>query len=296
MSNYSSEQEFYPDNCDEEMSILDILIVLAEQKKLIIGTVLLFTLAGLLYAFFLTEPKYSSEVQMMPLTFSVLDNGDFAVQMPGNIVSGVIMSNATFDAVIDEFGLLKTKDGGSQSRITAIRELEKDIKVDIDKNNSVITLKVDAAEPETAMKMAGFIYDRTVGTLEEMGITATISNKDAYLEGVIKKKINEIEKNSSDGGGNSRITSLLDLYTMLTQYDVNRKIKDKSPMVIQLISPASLPDEKAPQGRGKIVALSALLGLFCAAMLAFARHFWKSSDEDAATAEKKKRLRMLLRS
>lgn len=48
MSNYSSEQEFYPDNCDEEMSILDILIVLAEQKKLIIGTVLLFTLAGLL--------------------------------------------------------------------------------------------------------------------------------------------------------------------------------------------------------------------------------------------------------
>ena len=296
MSNYSSEQEFYPDNCDEEMSILDILIVLAEQKKLIIGTVLLFTLAGLLYAFFLTEPKYSSEVQMMPLTSSVFDNGDFAVQMPGNIVGGVIMSNATLDAVIDEFGLLKTKGGGSQSRITARRELEKDIKVDIDKNNSVITLKVDAAEPETAMKMAGFIYDRTVGTLEEMGITATISNKDAYLEGVIKKKINEIEKNSSDGGGNSRITSLLDLYTMLTQYDVNRKIKDKSPMVIQLISPASLPDEKAPQGRGKIVALSALLGLFCAVMLAFARHFWKSSDEDAATAEKKKRLRMLLRS
>lgn len=295
MSNYSSEQEFYPDNCDEEMSILDILIVLAEQKKLIIGTVLLFTLAGLLYAFFLTELKYSSEVQMMPLTSSVLDNGDFAVQMPGNIVGGVILSNATLDAVIDEFGLLKTKDGGSQSRITARRELEKDIKVDIDKN-SVITLKVDASEPETAMKMANFIYNKTVGTLEDMGITATVSNKDAYLEGAIKKKINEIEKKSSDGGGSPKITSLLDLYTMLTQYDENRKIKDKSPMVIQLISPASLPDEKAPQGCGKIVALSALLGLFCAVMLAFARHFWKSSDEDAATAEKKKRLRMLLRS
>ncbi|MCC8059166.1 Wzz/FepE/Etk N-terminal domain-containing protein [Cloacibacillus sp.] len=294
MSNYSSEQELYPENCDEEMSILDILIVLAEQKKLIIGTVLLFTLAGLLYAFFLTEPKYSSEVQMMPLTSSVLDNGDFAVQMPGNIVGGVILSNATLDVVIDEFGLLKTRGGGSQSRITARRELEKDIKVDIDKN-SVITLKVDASEPETAMKMAGFIYNKTVGTLEEMGITATVSNKDAYLEGTIKKKINEIEKKSSDGGS-PKITSLLDLYTMLTQYDENRKIKDKSPMVIQLISPASLPDEKAPQGRGKIVVLSALLGLFCAVMLAFARHFWKSSDEDAATAEKKKRLRMLLRS
>lgn len=295
MCSYSSKQELYPENCDEEMSILDILIVLAEQKKLIIGTVLLFTLAGLIYAFFLTEPKYSSEVQMMPLTSSVLDNGDFAVQMPGNIVGGVILSNATLDAVIDEFGMQKTKDGGSQSRITARRELEKDIKVDIDKN-SVITLKVDASEPETAMKMANFIYNKTVGTLEDMGITATVSNKDAYLEGAIKKKINEIEKKSSDGNGSPKITSLLDLYTMLTQYDENRKIKDKSPMVIQLISPASLPDEKAPQGRGKIVALSALLGLFCAVMFAFARHFWKSSDEDAATAEKKKRLRMLLRS
>ncbi|MCD7953727.1 MAG: Wzz/FepE/Etk N-terminal domain-containing protein [Synergistaceae bacterium] len=295
MSNYSSEQELYPENCDEEMSILDILIVLAEQKKLIIGTVLLFTLAGLLYAFFITEPKYSSEVQMMPLTSSVLDNGDFAVQVPVNIVGAVIMSNATLDAVIDEFGLLKTKGGGSQSRIIARRELEKDIKVDINKD-SVITLKVDASEPETAMKMAGFIYNKTVGTLEDIGITATVSNKDAYLEWAIKKKINEIEKKSSDGGGSPKITSLLDLYTMLTKYDEISKIIDRSPTVIRLISPASLPDEEAPQGRGKIVALSALLGLFCAVMLAFARHFWKSSDEDAATAEKKKRLRMLLRS
>lgn len=293
MGNYSDGQELFPDNCGDEMSILDILIVLAEQKKLILSTAILFTLAGLLYALFFTEPKYSSEVQMMPLTSVVLDKGDFSVQMPGNIVGGVIMSNATLDAVIDEFGLMKAKDGGSQSRVAARKDLEKEIKVDVDKNG-VITLKVDAPQPEEARKRANFIYGKTVAMLEEMGITATVDNKEAYLEKTMREKFSKMEKDAANASDTSKIASMLELYTMLTQYDENQKIKNKNPMVIQLISPASLPDEKASQGRGKIVALSALLGLFCAITLAFVRHFWVSAGEDAVTAEKKARLRALL--
>lgn len=293
MVDYLNKQEFFPENCDDGMSMLDILIVLAEQKKLIIGTVLLFTLAGFLYALFLTEPKYGSEVQMMPLTSTILNEGSFSIQMPGNVVGGVIMSNATLDAVIDEFGLMKKKNGGARSRIAARKELEKDIKVDIDKNG-VITLVVQAPSPEEAMKMAGFIYDKTVAALEEMGIMATISNKNAYLEKAIRDKLSAMEKGSPKEGDNSKIASILELYTMLTQYDENQKIRGKNPMVVQLISPPSLPDEKAPQGREKIVPLSALLGLFCAVSLAFLRHFWKSAGEDVAVAEKKARLKKLL--
>lgn len=293
MGNCSDKQGMFLDDCNDEMSLLDILIILAGQKKLILSTVLLFTLAGAIYAFFLTEPKYSSEVQMMPLTSFVLDKGDFSVQMPGNIVGGVIMSNATLDAVVDEFGLMKTKDGESQSRVTARKELEKEITVDVD-NNGVITLKVDAPQPEEAMKRANFIYGRTVAMLEEMGITATVDNKEAYLEKTMREKFSKMEKDAANASDTSKIASMLELYTMLTQYDENQKIKNKNPMVIQLISPASLPDEKVPQGRGKIVALSALLGLFCAVTLAFVRHSWISAGENAATAEKKARLRALL--
>ena len=80
---------------------------------------------------------------------------------------------------------------------------------------------------------------------------------------------------------------------MLSQYNENQRIKDKSPMVLQLVSPASTPDEKEPQGRGKIVVLATLLGFFCAVTAAFLRHFW-TAPGDPETAEKKNYLRKLL--
>ena len=144
MDNYKN-MEMLPEDDGDEMSMLDILIVLAEQKRLIAAATILFALAGLAYAIFFTVPKYSSEVQMMPISSNVIDKGEFSVYMPANIVNGIIVSNAMMDAVIDEFKLMN-KDGKAVSKIAARRELEKDIKVDADKNG-VVTLEVKADAP-----------------------------------------------------------------------------------------------------------------------------------------------------
>lgn len=291
MDNYKN-MEMLPEDDGDEMSMLDILIVLAEQKRLIAAATILFALAGLAYAIFFTVPKYSSEVQMMPISSNVIDKGEFSVYMPANIVNGIIVSNAMMDAVIDEFKLMN-KDGKAVSKIAARRELEKDIKVDADKNG-VVTLEVKADAPDKAMKIADFIYEKTNAALQKMGVSAAITDKNAFLKKTIKDKFDEIQKLETPQNDTSKMASVLELYTIISQYDENKKIKDKSPVVLQLISPASIPDEKAPQGRGKIVALSTLLGLFCAVTLAFARHFWKSCENDPVTAQKKALLKKLI--
>lgn len=57
MDNYKN-MEMLPEDDGDEMSMLDILIVLAEQKRLIAAATILFALAGLAYAIFFTVPKY----------------------------------------------------------------------------------------------------------------------------------------------------------------------------------------------------------------------------------------------
>lgn len=275
----------------EELSLLDILIVLAEQKKFIACVTVLFAVAGLAYAFFFTEPEYKSEVQMMTVNSRIIGDGELSVYMPGNMVDAVVSSNSMRDALIAEFDLTNAA-GRTVSKEAAMRELGKNVKVDAGRNG-LITISVTSPSPERSMKMADFIYRRTDAALLAMGVTSTIETRDAFLAKTIKEKLDEISRSEASDEPNARLSSVLELYSVLSQYNENQRIKDKSPMVLQLVSPASLPDEKEPQGRGKIVVLAALLGFFCAVTAAFLRHFWQSPG-DPETAEKKNYLRKLL--
>ena len=284
-----TKTEMFQDEC-EELSLLDIVIVLAEQKKLIAAVTLIFALAGLAYALLFTKPEYKSEIQMMTVNSRITGDGELSVYLPGNMIDAVVSSNSMRDAVISEFNLTNV-DGKEISKDAALRTLAKNVKVDMGKNG-LVTISVKSPSPEQSMKMADLIYKKTDATLLAMGVTSTIETRDTFLEKTIRDKLSEIDGNA-ELDQNSKISSILELYTVLSQYNENQRIKDKSPMVLQLVSPASMPDEKEPQGRGKIVVLATLLGFFCAVTAAFLRHFW-TAPGDPETAEKKNYLRKLL--
>lgn len=276
---------------DEELSLLDILIVLAEQKKLIAAVTLIFALAGLAYALLFVKPEYKSEIQMMTVNSRITGDGELSVYLPGNMIDAVVSSNSMRNALIAEFDLTKT-DGVEISKDAALRNLQKNVSVNMGKNG-LVTISVKSPSPDQSMRMADFIYKRIAEMLLAMGVTSTTETRDVFLEKTIRDKLNEIDAKDAETDPNSKISSILELYSVLSQYNENQRIKDKSPMVLQLVSPASMPDEKEPQGRGKIVVLASLLGLFCAVTAAFMRHFWNAPG-DAETAEKKKYLEKLL--
>jgi len=284
--------EFVPENEGDELSLLDILIILAEQKRLVASVVILFTLAGVVFTFFFMKPKYLSEVQMMTVSSSMVDKNSFSVQIPGDMIGGIVTSNYMMDAVIEEFALMQ-KNGKTLSKKKARTELTKDIKV-VSNKNGLVTLKVETYDPELSMRIASFIYEKTDEALQQVGVSATVENRDALLEKTIKEKLQEIETMTEPQDDASRTASALELYTIISQYGENQKIKNVNPKVLQLISPPSTPDEKEPQGRAKIIALSMLLGFFCAVTLAFMRHFWIALEDHPETAEKKVLLKKLL--
>ncbi|MEG1825274.1 MAG: Wzz/FepE/Etk N-terminal domain-containing protein [Cloacibacillus sp.] len=284
---------YYYNEEDDGISMLDILIILAERKKMIIAVTLIFLLGGLAYGFFFTKAKYMGEVQVMPVSSAIVNKGTYNVYVSGNIISGIATSNAALDAVIDKFGLLK-RDDKNVTRKQARAKLKKDVKVKYDDKTGVISITADADSPQQAADMANYVYDITEKSLKELAMVAVVDNNTALLG----EELSKIKAQGGFAGLDTKtddgMARIVELYSTLTQYDDSKQLKNKTPVVLQLIAPASVPDEKEAQGRGKIAVLSAILGLFVGITLAFVCNFWQTAEDDPETKEKKARLRALL--
>ena len=200
-----TNMEMFQDEC-EELSLLDIVIVLAEQKKLIAAVTLIFALAGLAYALLFTKPEYKSEIQMMTVNSRIIGDGELSVYLPGNMIDAVVSSNAMRDAVISEFNLTNV-DGKEISKDAAQRSLEKNVGVSIGKSG-LVTISVKSPSPEQSMKMADFIYKKTAETLLAMGVTSTIETRDTQ------------RNRQNRRGGRSQLEDILDTRTLHRAFPV----------------------------------------------------------------------------
>ena len=269
-------------NGENGKSIIDLLIIFAEQKKIIISTLIVFIAAGLIYAQVFTKIKYSSELQMLPITSDMFVGAESRIVTSPAIVKAVILGNSTLDAVIGEFGLLKDEDGSKMTLNQTRSSLRDNITVIANdkKNNGVVTLFVSASKPEVARKMADYIYKRTVAVLEEMSIAVSSETGNPVSGNSTKKARSGKALSNIDTDGN--------IDSLIAQYgdgDIER-LNVKAPIVLRLLSPASLPEEPDSRGRGKILFRSAVIGLLCGIMLAFIRHFWISAENGGENSAK----------
>ncbi len=146
------------------------------------------------------------------------------------------------------------------------------------------------------MTSARSLYDSSLTILQEMGMTIS-GHKDAYIQSEIEKNIDKIEefkKSTGNGVVNKDIDQLLKTMSLLSLYEEGAVYRKSAPMVVQLVSPPTLPDQPLPRGRGKIAALSGILGLFVGLTFAFIKHFWQVSSSDPETEEKVMRLKELV--
>lgn len=81
---------------ETEISLLDILLIIAEGKKIIISCVLVCLLAGLGYALFLNKPEYASTMQIAAINQYSPKAGDFNVYLNGNLIAGIIKSDLEY--------------------------------------------------------------------------------------------------------------------------------------------------------------------------------------------------------
>ena len=281
---------------ETEISLLDILLIIAEGKKVILSFFLIFLLAGLSYSILIKKPEYGSSMQLAALTQESKRVGDFNIFVSGNLISGILTSDSVLDSVIDKNNLLKKEDGTTVTRIKARKTLLDSIDSKVDDKSSIVTVTVKDKSPEKALIVAKSLYDSSLTILQEMGMTIS-GHKDAYIQSEIEKNIDKIEefkKSTGNGVVNKDIDQLLKTMSLLSLYEEGAVYRKSAPMVVQLVSPPTLPDQPLPRGRGKIAALSGILGLFVGLTFAFIKHFWQVSSSDPETEEKVKRLRELV--
>ena len=268
--------ETFPDD-GEELSLLDILIVLAEQKKLIVAITLLFAVAGFGYTTFVkdTTPRYRSDVQMITEEVRyVMGDGELSLYRPTDMIKSIVTSRSMQNAVNEEFAA----EGAAGISMSA--EVSRD---------KLITISVTSHSPELSMKAADFIYRRSNEML--LAMTAPSDGKN-FSDKKRRDKIRRLEKERRElmPAPDMPVSPMFEL-DMLMQ-NGERRVYD-SQNVLQLVSPASMPAGPEAQGRGKVIVLATLLGFFCAVTAAFARHFWAAAD-DPETTEKKNYLKKLL--
>lgn len=73
---------------------------------------------------------------------------------------------------------------------------------------------------------------------------------------------------------------------LLRQYETAKLRESQDPVVIQLLSPPTIPEIRSKPERKKIVVLATLLGGFLAVFAAFTRHFLSLSAKDPEVASK----------
>ena len=281
---------------ETEISLLDILLIIAEGKKVILSFFLIFLLVGLSYGIFMKKPEYASSMQIAAITQYSPKAGDFNVYVSGNLISGILTSDSVLDSVIYRNNLLKNDDGTAKTRAEARKSLSDSIDSKVDDKSSIVTVTVKNKTPEKALTVAKSLYDSSLVILQEMGMTIS-GQKDAYIQSEIEKNIDKIEefkKSAANGVVNKDIDQLLKTMSLLSLYEEGSVYRKSAPMVVQLVSPPTLPDQPLPRGRGKIAVLSAMLGLFVGLTFTFIKHFWQVSASAPETEEKVMKLKELV--
>lgn len=255
-----------------EISLIDLLIIFANGKKAIALTTLLFALLGFAFVTLSKPVLYQSNLQALAIMPNVISNDSVAVSVSNNVLNGIISSNAVKDAMIDRFKL--NEDAKTDKRESIYKYIDKNVKTTSDDKTGVVTLSVTSKSPEKAQQMADFVYVCTDKKLKEMTRSAIALSAEvdaAKLEDVISDKAADDKTQSA---------TILKIYDVLVAKEASSKMRDKKPIGLQLLSPASLPGEPAPRGRAKTLVLFTMLGFFLGIVIAFMKYVWSTVEPE----------------
>lgn len=170
----------------EDISLLDILVLLAERKRLVIGTTLLFTICASLLAFVLPK-RYTANVVLLPpqqnMTMSgmlasqlgamggmaTLASGALGIKNPNDMYVAMLKSRTVEDAMVHDFGLALEYKKVLPS--DARKAFERHCSVDGNTNDNLIHISVEDRDPKRAAQLANGYVDEFRKLSETLAIT-----------------------------------------------------------------------------------------------------------------------------
>ena len=263
---------------DDEISLLDILVTLAESWKLLVfGPLVAGVLAGALSFLW---PKTFESVAIVRLTEQEI---------------ALINSAPVLDPIIEKFGLLPEFDGIQDD---ARQYLAKKLLGKVDKKTGLATITAAANTPERAQELGKAAMDTLLKELLPKGKNkAQVEQQILSNERIIASSADAIEqlrKQIGKAGQSDAILEVVMKYYAVLTADVYKKelenIELKSSLTVRgdevYVQQASLPQHNVSPKRSLVfllVALASGLGLL---IFVFIRKAWTLVVQDADSVAK----------
>lgn len=269
----------------DDISLLDLLIVVAENLKLLIlGPVVVGLLAlGVGYA--LPQSFTSQAILALPTPTPT------PTQAAAMMVSAVVL-----DPVIVSLNLFKGR------TVTVARtELASQVKATVDKAD-LLRLDVTANTPIEAQKIASAIIDSWIKSTEPRGQTRMdLETRLAYVKASLDSVQNLAYRLNTPGGKNlSKSTTQIEIGASIIAargledryfaeiLDIQRLLLGVAPEVVR--QQPTLPTEPVAPKKSRAAVLAALGSGFFFLLWVFVRQAWKNTGQDSQIAEKQARL------
>lgn len=271
---------------DDEISLLDILVTLAESWKLLVfGPLIAGVLAGALSFLW---PKTYESVAIVRMSEAEL---------------ALLNSAPVLDPLIEKFGLLPEFDGIQDD---ARQYLAKKLVGKVDKKTGLSTITAAAHTPERAQELGKAAMDALLKELLPKG-----KNKDQVEQQILSNEriiassadaIDQLQKQIGKAGQNDAgLEVVMKYYASLTAEVAKKELENielKKSLAVRgdevYVQQASLPQRKVSPKRSLVVLLSVLASGFALLMFVFVRKAFQSATQDADASDKLARIKRAL--
>jgi uncharacterized protein involved in exopolysaccharide biosynthesis len=271
---------------DDEISLLDILVTLAESWKLLVfGPLIAGVLAG---ALSFAWPKTYESVAIVRMSEAEL---------------ALLNSATVLDPLIEKFGLLPEFDGIQDD---ARQYLAKKVVGKVDKKTGLATISAAANTPERSQELGKAAMDALLKELLPKG-----KNKDAVEQQILSNEriiassadaIEQLQKQIGKAGQNDAgLEVVMKYYASLTAEVAKKELENielKKSLAVRgdevYVQQASLPQRKVAPKRSLVVLVSVLVSGFALLMFVFVRKAWQSAAQDADASDKLARIKRAL--
>ncbi len=274
---------------EDEVSLLDLMLVAAENIKLLILGPLLAGLLALGVGYAWPQKFISNAILALP-----------AVAPTPAQAAAVMASPVVLDPIIGSLGL-----SGGRTLQSARVELAQQIKATVGKD-LLLRLDVTAETPAAAQTLANAIIDNWLkstapGKLDR----ADLEKRLGYAQKSLNSVTRLIERLTAEGAANLNQpltrgeagTSIVAVGELQARYladvlNIPRTLQGLSRDVV--LQPPTLPTEPVPSKKALMAILAALGTGFALLLFVFMRSAWRGAAQDPEAAQKQARLRTAL--
>lgn len=271
---------------DQDISLLDILVTLAESWRLIVfGSLIVGVLAGVLS--FLWPKTFESVV---------------IVRLAEDEVA-LLHATPVLDPLIEKFGYMKNADGIKDD---ARKELKKDLIFTSDKKTKLSTITAKASTPVQAQALANdaiaaLLLELQVKGQEKTLLQKTIAINERAIENA-EDAIDAIQRTFKRGGLSDQAQESAIKNLAVINSDISKRAQENEALRQKLdikgeevfVQKPSLSERKTSPKSGLVASLALLASGFALVLFVFIRKAWRNAKQDPESANKIARLKELV--